>query len=249
MTSRGLVVRDHRTGGFHGMPWAHFSIDDHLRQHSRHAVLTMWIGERRPVELAITRRLALNIVSIAPVLQLHPDVVVDDVVVAEPVTAPAADPVTAPTADPVTAPTADPVIDLRSGQSDPVTIGVGSVPLGYGRRSVSAPPPPTISDWYQAVPAPPMKDRIAPPPPAERQHRDQQQDDRQVSNRHALDNLLYLARTAERRRRAFRLSGVAMVLVLAGLVGTVASLIVNGNDDGALAGTERMLTSEAVDLD
>ena len=34
VTSRGLVVHDHRTGDFHGMPWAHFSVDDHLHHHS-----------------------------------------------------------------------------------------------------------------------------------------------------------------------------------------------------------------------
>ena len=85
VTSRGLVVRDHVSGQFHGVPWANFSLDAHLRQHNRHAVLTLWLNQRRPMELAITRRVALNIASVAPVLTRHPTEPVDDIVVAGPV--------------------------------------------------------------------------------------------------------------------------------------------------------------------
>ncbi len=80
VTSRGLVVRDHVSGDYHGVPWAGFSLDAHLRRHSRHAVLTLWLDSRRPVELAINMGLASNIAAVAPVLRLHPDVAVDDVV-------------------------------------------------------------------------------------------------------------------------------------------------------------------------
>lgn len=83
VTTRGLVVRDHVSGDFSGIPWVNFSLDGHLRQHSRHAVLLLWLNERRPTEVAVTRRLALNIASVAPVLKLHPAVPVDDIVVAE----------------------------------------------------------------------------------------------------------------------------------------------------------------------
>ncbi|MDH3300956.1 MAG: hypothetical protein OES24_10655 [Acidimicrobiia bacterium] len=83
VTTRGLVVRDHVSGDFSGIPWANFSLDAHLQQHSRHAILLLWLDERRPVEVAITRRLALNIASVAPVLKSNPTASVDDVVLAD----------------------------------------------------------------------------------------------------------------------------------------------------------------------
>lgn len=84
VTTRGLVVRDHVSGVFSGVPWANFSLDAHLRQHSRHAVLLLWLNERRPSEVAITRRLALNIAAVAPTLKRHPTIPVDDIVLADP---------------------------------------------------------------------------------------------------------------------------------------------------------------------
>ncbi len=84
VTTRGLVVRDHVSGDFCGIPWANFSLADHLRQHSRYAILLLWLSERRPIEVAVTRRLALNIASVAPVLKQYPTTPVDDVVLADP---------------------------------------------------------------------------------------------------------------------------------------------------------------------
>ncbi len=84
VTTRGLVVRDPGSHEFFGVPWSNFSVDDHLRQHSRHAMITLWINEKRPVELAIDRRVAVNIANIAPVLAANPSAIVDEVVVATP---------------------------------------------------------------------------------------------------------------------------------------------------------------------
>ncbi len=84
VTTRGLLVRNHVTGDFHGVPWANFSVDAHLRQHSRHATLLLWLNERRPMELAVTRRVALNIASVAPVLKRNPTAAVDDIVIVDP---------------------------------------------------------------------------------------------------------------------------------------------------------------------
>ena len=81
LTANGLVVRDPGSGDFFGVPWANFSLADHLRIHNRHAVLTLWIEAHRPVELAIDRRLARNISAAAPILQRQPGVAIDQVVV------------------------------------------------------------------------------------------------------------------------------------------------------------------------
>ncbi len=83
VTTRGLVLRDHVSGDFHGVPWTNFSLHDHLHHHSHHATLILWLDERRPIEVAITRRLALNIASVAPVLTSDPTANVDDVVLAD----------------------------------------------------------------------------------------------------------------------------------------------------------------------
>lgn len=84
VTTRGLIVRDHVSGDFSGVPWESFSVSDHLHQYNRHAILLLWLNERRPIEVAVTRRLALNIASVAPALKQHPTTPVDDVVLAEP---------------------------------------------------------------------------------------------------------------------------------------------------------------------
>jgi len=128
VTTRGLVVRDPGSREFFGVPWSNFSLDDHLHQHSRHAVLSLWLGDKRPVEIAIDRRLALNIACVAPVLKSNPDVKIDDVVVAK---APVAKQVSMD--EPVYTP--PPATVSSNGHEAPIAVNNGyaaPAPLGNG---------------------------------------------------------------------------------------------------------------------
>lgn len=132
VTTRGLVVRDQVSGVFSGVPWANFSLETHLQLYSHHATLMLWLDERRPTEVAIARRLALNIASVAPTLKQHPTVPVDDVVQAHP---------------------PPPVVDLRQrgGIAAPVPQPVDRTP--------GLPPPDPVADRSDLDRAPSGVDR------------------------------------------------------------------------------------------
>ena len=242
VTSRGLIVRDHVTGDFQGVPWVNFSLEAHLRQHSRHAVLTLWLDNRRPLEVSITRRLALNIASIAPVLQLDPKATVDDVVIAAP----------------------SPVVDLRDpvrtveSRPEPVPVGVSAAVSPVKARNGS---PRTADDWkranalapvpadrVQGLPPPTMVTNqiltepaggpgrgapVAPSPP-------------ESLDIHALHRLDGRATAPDRNPRFGRVAVGIAILALAGAVGGAASVLIDRNDP-ALTGQAPVITSEAVD--
>jgi len=195
VTTRGLVVRDHVSGDFSGVPWTNFSLDAHLRQRSRHAVLLLWLNERRPIEVAVTRRLALNIASVAPVLKLHPTLPVDDIVVAE---------------------AAPDVVDLR----DHVRIDA---------------PAPRPTDRVGGIPRPyPMA------PVNVRRDRNPDHGRERTTDRGAP--------SPGRRPQTSRLLVGVAVLVLAGAVGGVASIVVN-TDGSPADGSVPMISSEPVEID
>lgn len=192
VTTRGLVVRDHVSGEFHGVPWINFSAEDHLRQYSRHAILILWLNERRPLELAITRRLALNIAAVAPVLKQQPTVAVDEIVIAE----------------------RSPEIDLRDSPglaaAPPLPIDrVGGLPPPDLTSPIRLGADPTVGRQPTSVDDPPQ--------------------------------------TGQNRQTRHLVTAAALLLV-AGAVGGIASIVVNA-DESPAGGTAPVMTSEAVDID
>jgi len=200
VTANGLVVRDPGTGGFHGVPWSNFSLEQHLRYHSRHAILTLWIEEHRPVELAIDRRLALNIAIAAPVLQQHPGAVIDNVVVA----------------DRLIDPADNDVFGRSAGQSFTVQVGYGheiETPQSYR-------PDETAADYQlESVPVDlaPSSIQVA-------------GDEPEPANLHALHNVATRAAAKRRRKRALLTALALTMLLAAAAAGSLASIYANGED-------------------
>ena len=210
VTTQGLIVRDQRSGDFHGVTWTNFSVDSHLRRHIRHATVILWLNDQRPTELAITLRVADNIASIAPVLKQQPSATVDDIVVGR---------------------RSPEIIDLR--QSSPVGTA----------------PPPTPTDRVDGIPPPISLSPSSVPQHIKRnqgnEHNERNHGNNQGTERNQGNERL--STLSERPRLPRLITGVA-ILVLAGTVGGVASLVIN-DGDGSTDGAVPVITSEAVDID
>ncbi|MDH3293779.1 MAG: hypothetical protein OER95_05610 [Acidimicrobiia bacterium] len=265
VTTRGLVVRDPGSREFFGVPWANFSPEDHLRFHSRHAVLTLWLYDNRPVDLAIDRRLADNIAAIAPVLKMNPEVTVDQVLVLEANVGLQAEPLptsaqavggsgTAPSGRhfrPLAGPI-PPAAELpveRAYYDDPVIIdepvsldgpAMGDGPPVLDERLLSDDAVVVQRDSTfkpSAMPTAPVSVlRLPPVTQQRRKPTPADPDSESMSDAAPPDDMA---------RRAAWVGAAVLLLLVAALVGTVTSRYTGA----AETGTARLLTSESVDLD